>query len=140
MLPQTFAADTCFLDVLQVCHTGKIVSSNKVCFYLTVETYFTAGNTVSHVAKRGTAGKPCVRSRCFWQHVSSFSRGSIYTSAIHQVLYYTKLGFCNKKIVKRSHRQLYRSVVCDWYTFSEQSEFLATGFVELACIVFRRGL
>ena len=53
MLPETFAADTCFLDVSQFCHTGGIVSVSKTRFCREAETYLLAGNSVSHVIKLG---------------------------------------------------------------------------------------
>ena len=72
MLPVTFAADTCFFDVSQFGHTGNIVSVSKNCFCRVAETYFAAGSNVSRVAKLGNIEETCVRSRCYWQHVSSF--------------------------------------------------------------------
>ena len=53
MLPETFTADTCFLDVSQFCHTGNIVSYSKTCFCFTAETFFASGNSVFSCGKTG---------------------------------------------------------------------------------------
>ena len=50
MLPETFAADTCFPSFFQFCHTG-------ICFCREGETVFAAGNNASRVAKLENIGK-----------------------------------------------------------------------------------
>ena len=78
MLPGTFAVGTCFLDVFQFCHTGNIVSSSKICFCFTTETFLLIETMLPVWQNRETSRKPwCVHSKCFWQHVFSFCQGLI---------------------------------------------------------------
>ena len=72
MLPEAFAANTSFLDVSQFCHTGNIVSVGKNVSAVKQKPILLEKNSVSHVAKLGNIEETCVRSKCFWQHVSSF--------------------------------------------------------------------
>ena len=76
MLPEIFPANTCFPYVPPFFLKRNGVSRSKKCFCTEGKTCFAARNNVSRVAKLGNIGETCVRSKCFWQHVSgSFCQG-----------------------------------------------------------------
>ena len=76
MLPETISANTCFPNVAQFFQKRSSVSGSKKCFCSEARTCFAARNNVPRVAKLGNIGETCVRSKCFWQHVSgSFFQG-----------------------------------------------------------------
>ena len=68
---ETSAMDTCFPNVSQ-----KHCFQQQNMFLLHGRNIFAYGNNISRrVAKLGNMEKTYVRSKCFWQHVSSFCQG-----------------------------------------------------------------
>ena len=103
MLPESFAVDTCFLDVSQFCHTGNIVSASKTCFCHEAETYVAAENNVFCGTKQGGNIKETyVRRKCYWQHVFSFSESFTVFLRIWKIRHYGSL-FLHRLAIKQNH-------------------------------------